>query len=181
MPAVWFTSDTHYGHTNVIGYSKRPFASVEEMEEGLVARFNECVQPRDTVYHLGDFAWREDVALRVLGRLRGQIHLIAGNHDHTKVRKLPQWASVQHYLEIKLGGQHLVLCHYAMRVWNRAHHGSLMLYGHSHGNLPGNSQSHDVGVDVWDCRPVSLDEIMARMATLEPWKPVDHHRPREAP
>lgn len=177
---VWFTSDTHYGHHNVIGYSKRPFASVEEMEDGLISRFNARVQPRDTVYHLGDFAWREDIATRVLSRMHGRIHLIAGNHDHTRVRRLPGWASVQHYLEVKLDGHHLILCHYAMRVWNRAHHGAMMLYGHSHGNLQGNSQSHDVGVDVWGYEPVALVEIMARMSDLEPWQPVDHHRPPEA-
>jgi hypothetical protein len=33
-------------------------------------------------------------------------------------------------------GQPIVLCHYAMRVWNRSHHGAWHLYGHSRGNLP---------------------------------------------
>ena len=176
MPETWFTSDTHYGHTNVIGYSKRPFASVEDMEEGLVARFNERVCPGDTVYHLGDFAWRDDIAKRVLSRLNGHIHLIAGNHDHTKVRKLPGFASVQHYLEFKLDNRHLVLCHYAMRVFNQSHRGAWQLHGHSHGSLkddPSTLQT-DVGVDCWDYRPVSFDEIRQVMSRKQ-WRPVDHH------
>jgi calcineurin-like phosphoesterase family protein len=51
-------------------------------------------------------------------------------------------------------------------VWNASHHGALHFYGHSHGNLPGDSQSLDVGVDCWDFRPASLAEIRARLATL---------------
>lgn len=74
-----------------------------------------------------------------------------------------------------MDGQPLVLCHYAMRVWNRSHHGTLMLYGHSHSNLLGNSQSLDVGVDAWDMRPVTLREIKNRMATLPPYRSEDHH------
>lgn len=71
--------------------------------------------------------------------------------------------------ELMLDGHHIVLCHYGMRLWNRSHWGSLSLFGHSHGRLPGNSQSLDVGVDAWDYRPVTLPEILERMQTLPPF------------
>jgi calcineurin-like phosphoesterase family protein len=55
-----------------------------------------------------------------------------------------------------MGDIQVVLCHYAMRVWRNAHHGALHFYGHSHGNLPGDAQSLDVGVDCWDFAPASF-------------------------
>lgn len=55
-----------------------------------------------------------------------------------------------------------------MRVWNGSHHGSIMLYGHSHGNLPGNNQSTDVGVDCWDYSPCSLDQVVERLSLSGP-------------
>lgn len=162
---IFFTSDTHFGHARIIELCKRPFASVEEMDETLVANWNARVQPNDIVWHLGDFSMANiDVAEHYLGRLNGTLNLIWGNHDRAGVRNWGGWASSQYVAEIQHYGQHVTLCHYAMRVWNRSHHGSLMLYGHSHGNLPGTSLSQDVGVDAWDFRPVTLPEIIDRMA-----------------
>jgi calcineurin-like phosphoesterase family protein len=62
-----------------------------------------------------------------------------------------------------------------MRTWNKRHHGAIHLYGHSHGTLPGDAQSCDVGVDCWDFYPVSLAQIKARLAESPPIEPVDHH------
>jgi len=53
---IWFTSDHHFGHKNIIEFSKRPFANVEEMNAELVKRWNERIAKEDKVYHLGDFA-----------------------------------------------------------------------------------------------------------------------------
>ena len=75
---IWVTSDTHYGHANIIRFCDRPFASSEEMDEALIANFNERVKPGDTVYHLGDFSFAKDPA-RVFRRLNGTIHLVLGN------------------------------------------------------------------------------------------------------
>ncbi len=97
-----------------------------------------------------------------------------------RVSAAKRWKSISRYLEVKDSDDPrtppVVLSHYAFRVWNRSHHGAIHLYGHSHGNLPGDSQSCDVGVDCWGFFPVTLDEIKARIATLprrggEP----DHH------
>ena len=57
--AIFFTSDTHFGHGGALGLYRRPFASVAAMNEGLVERWNEAVKPEDVVWHLGDFAIRQ--------------------------------------------------------------------------------------------------------------------------
>lgn len=158
--AAWFTSDTHFGHGNIIKHCSRPFASVEEMDETMIARWNERVSHGDTVYHLGDFSLTDHTPY--LQKLNGQKRLVLGNHDNSKfVKKAVGWATVDDILHVTVEDTFLVLCHYAMRVWHRSHHGSLHLYGHSHGKLKGTSRSCDVGVDCWDFRPVSLTEIKA--------------------
>ena len=81
--AVFFTSDTHFGHGGALGLYRRPFASVAAMNEALVERWNETVGPEDTVWHLGDFAIRQrpTVVADLLARLNGRKHLVAGNND----------------------------------------------------------------------------------------------------
>jgi len=164
----WFTSDTHFGHAKVIVYSKRPFGSVREMDEALIANWNERVKVTDTIYHLGDFGFgRKGELQQILDQLNGHKHLIEGNHDRkARIHTLRGWASVQHYREINIDGQHIVLFHYAQRVWNRSHHVSIALFGHSHGHMPGNSQSLDVGTDCWSYRPVNLVEIREKLSRL---------------
>jgi calcineurin-like phosphoesterase family protein len=78
----WFTSDTHFGHANIIKYCNRPFADVDEMNEALVENWNRVVHEDDTVYHLGDVAlgpWERWDA--VLSRLNGYKILVVGNHE----------------------------------------------------------------------------------------------------
>lgn len=78
---IWFTSDTHFYHTNVIKYCNRPFKDVEEMNAMMVIRWNEVVKPEDEIYHLGDFsmAWRPVEIFTP--QLNGKKYLIPGNHD----------------------------------------------------------------------------------------------------
>lgn len=181
--ATWFTADTHFGHANIIRYCRRPFNSAEEMDEAIITRWNERVKDGDIVYHLGDLTFGDPFPY--LKRLNGDKHLILGNHDKTTIKRAgllldsKMLASISSLKEITEQSQHIVLCHYGMRVWNRAHHGSLHFYGHSHGTLPGNSQSLDVGVDCWDFRPVSLDEIKERLAQHKASREFDHHKPRD--
>lgn len=164
---VWFTGDTHFGHSKIIEYCKRPFENVREMDGALVASWNAIVGPDDDVWHLGDFAYRGTKSPGdYLNRLTGRKHLIAGNHDSEESATDPGWASVQQMAEVVVESTRLVLCHYGLRVWPRHHHGSLHLYGHSHGALPGDRQSCDVGVDVSGYRPVSLTEIRRNLKAL---------------
>jgi calcineurin-like phosphoesterase family protein len=177
---VWFTSDTHFGHGNVIKYSGRPFADVNEMNEKLVLNWNANVKPGDVVYHLGDFALCDaERAIAIVKRLAGQKYLVFGNHDKA-LRKdkdfLGHWIWTKDMTDITVGSQRIVLAHYAMRVWNQSHRGAWQLHGHSHGSLK--EEPHllqcDVGVDCWNQRPVSFEELAAKMAKKE-YKPVDHH------
>ncbi len=83
MPTTWFTSDYHLGHRNIIRLCNRPFANVEEMDQAIIERHNACVGQADTVYDLGDFAFRcsAEYAVACLHRLNGRRHLVLGNHD----------------------------------------------------------------------------------------------------
>lgn len=182
---VWWVSDTHFSHKNIIKYCNRPFASVDEMNDAMATAWNERVRPDDTVWHLGDFSFERnpDHLDRQLKALNGRKHLITGNHDSPACRRSPGWESVRPYAETRVEGKFMVLCHYAMRVWNKSHHKSWMLYGHSHASLPGNSQSLDVGVDCWGYAPVDFEAICNRLATLPAYSGYaqqkgggDHHR-----
>lgn len=195
MQETWFTSDTHFGHANVIQHSKRPFVSTEEMDEALIALWNQYVDKRDNVYHLGDFAWKNVEQYR--RRLNGNVHLILGNHDRLKAHQhvLFTWVKPVHML--KVGEGRIWLSHYCHQVWPKAHKGSWHLYGHSHGTLPesDSKKSMDVGVDAAAnllaegsidpgtvlphyYRPLSLGEVTAVM-NERIWEPVDYHVQRE--
>lgn len=160
---LFFTSDTHFGHGGALGLFRRPFASVAEMEEAMVRRWNETVGPHDEVWHLGDFAIRmpADRMAALLDRLAGRKHLVTGNNDGPATLALGGWVSVQPYVEIESAGNRLVLCHYPFRSWNGMHKGAIDLHGHSHGKLKPLSRQIDVGVDVWDFRPVPLERLTA--------------------
>jgi len=188
---VWFTSDTHYGHKNIIRYAGRPFPSVEVMDKEMVERWNSVVQPGDVVYHLGDFAFcPADEAIVIAQRLNGHKHLIFGNHDK-RLRKdsrfIKCWESTQDFLEIRVadetltdgrdrGTRRITLCHYAMKVWNHSYRGTWQLFGHSHGTLHDdpNSKQLDVGVDCWNFIPVSYEQVREKMEK-KTFVPVDRH------
>jgi calcineurin-like phosphoesterase family protein len=184
---LYFTSDSHYGHTAVINYSQRKVASVDEMDALLISNWNSRVTDKDTIYHLGDFSfYKIDKTLEILKQLKGNKYLVFGNHDkHLRKNRafLEYFVATGDLLSVKVpdeevegGKQNIVLCHYAMKVWNKSHYGAWQLYGHSHGTMPDdpNSLQLDVGVDCWNYAPVSYEEIKAKMK-LKTWKPVDGH------
>jgi calcineurin-like phosphoesterase family protein len=160
---IFFTSDTHFGHGGALGFYKRPFGSVAEMDEAMVACWNEVVGPADEVWHLGDFAIQPKPGRveALLERLHGRKHLAAGNNDPERTRAAAGWASVADYAELDIGGTQLVLCHYPFRAWNGMGKGSVNLHGHSHGRGKALPRQIDVGVDVWDFRPVTLEGLLA--------------------
>ena len=157
--AVFFTSDTHFADHRVLNLYPRPFASTAEMDAALLARWNETVGPADEVWHLGDVARTARAAAALLPRLNGTKHLITGNNDPAAVAELG-WASVRPYVETTLDGVALVLCHYPFRSWNGMHRRAVNLHGHSHGRLKPLPRQFDVGVDVRDYRPVTLQELL---------------------
>ena len=183
---TFFTSDTHFGHANILEYSNRPFETIEEHDETLIDNWNSVVDRRDHVFHLGDFSIRFTTSEteRYLKRLNGHIHLIFGNHDSNKTRRAKGLAWKGDRREIKVNSQKIVLCHYAMLTWNRSHHGAWHLFGHSHGNLQGplideilkTRPMMDVGVDCHDYFPISFERV-ASIFHNRGFIPIDHHAP----
>jgi calcineurin-like phosphoesterase family protein len=176
---MWFTSDTHFGHSNIITLSARPFSSIEEMNEGLISRWNECVKTSDVVYHLGDFSFRPASQFR--RKLNGRICLIRGNHDKDKLLKDAgfEWIkdayNARGDTERSIGAR-FWLSHYPHRAWPQSHKGSFHLHGHSHGNMPRLGRSMDVGVDVEGrYRPWHIDEVID---VLKDATTTEHH-PKE--
>lgn len=168
---IWFTADTHFGHANIIDFCDRPFPSVCKMNGKLVELWNKVVKEDDIVFHLGDFALTNTKTVQhILDSLNGKIHLIAGNHEKSVLKPAhirEQFETVSDILEIEveddelgIGFAPIVLCHYPLLRWNRAHHGAWHLFGHVHGNVEHyNNNAHDVGVDVNNYAPVSYEKI----------------------
>jgi len=195
MKNTFFLSDTHYQHKNICkGVSTwedksgcRNFNTIEEMNETIVNRINEKVGVDDVLYHSGDFSFggvKNIVEFR--RRINCQeIHLITGNHDSNIQRNVvvdgievqSLFASVQHYKEIYINKQKIILFHYAMRVWNESSKGSIHLYGHSHSSLEDkpHGKSMDIGVDTNDYYPYSYEEIK-RIMDKRNILVLDHHK-----
>lgn len=127
-----YISDLHLGHKNVIAFDQRPFCDLKDMEQAIITNWNKVVTKNDDVYVLGDFFWNNEDATRVLPLLKGNIHLILGNHDRMNGQMKKYFASVSSYDEIKDNGRHVVLCHYPIAHWRNADYGNIHLYGHIH-------------------------------------------------
>ena len=177
--ARFFTADLHLGHANIIGYSGRPFADVDEMNRALVDNWNAVVGPDDEVWVLGDVAMgRIDDALPLVGRLAGHKVLVPGNHDRCWSGhgvKAERWGPIYReagFAEIldgtvttRVGDRDVLCCHFpyvgdshdldrfdAARPLDT---GMVLLHGHVHEKWRANGRQVNVGVDVWDQRPVS--------------------------
>ncbi len=178
----YVTSDTHFGHGNIIKYCDRPFSTIEEMDKTLIDNWNAVVRPEDEVFHHGDLTFHKDVGtLRsILNRLNGSIYFIMGNHDKM-VSKNPEiqqrFVWIKDYFELKEAGKHWVMCHFPLLTWHKAHHGSIHTHGHCHGtidHLNTDTRRIDVGVDPQKYFPVTLENISKRLSGIT-YKPVDHH------
>jgi calcineurin-like phosphoesterase family protein len=159
MP-LFFTADTHFGDHRTINIHRRPFATTTQMDEAIMAGWNEVVGHDDEVWHLGDVARRAADVPRLLERLNGTKHLVRGNNDDPATGDGDGWASVQDYAELTVDGFRLVLCHYPFRSWNGQHRRSINLHGHSHGKLKPLLRQFDVGVDARNYQPVTLDGLL---------------------
>lgn len=193
---IWFTSDTHFHHKNIVSGTTeweqgnrlqrtRLFDTLEAHDEALVKGINYHVKKEDTLYHLGDWSFG---GFEQIEKFRSQLNvdniiLIYGNHDHhlennrQNIRRL--FKECTYYKEITIDNQRIVLSHFAHRVWNKSHHGAFHLYGHSHGTLPDQGRSMDVGVDVayskyTEYRPFSWKEIYSILSKRSA-EIVDHH------
>lgn len=172
----FFTSDTHWGHQNILAYCKRPFANLEEMNEALCDRWNSRVNHGDTVYHLGDFSMggRQNLAYRK--RLNGKIILVRGNHDYKpEVMLAAGFDEVHSSLTLERDGKKLYLSHIPKHLpdpTNRWYHPSLLrdpptdydyfLCGHVHEQWKRIGNTINVGVDASNYYPLTLQELLNR-------------------
>lgn len=178
---IHFTSDLHFGHENILKFCKRPFNSVEEMDEALIENWNSVVKPNDLVFNLGDFAfaprWRW---YEILGRLNGVHTLILGNHDITRWpgdNVMELFHRVEQQMILKIDERYVYLNHYPFlcyggsyrspeqAVWN--------LHGHVHSSPNPTERrgkdeerlsyrfpyQYDVGVDNNNYTPVSWEQV----------------------
>lgn len=168
---IFFTSDLHFGHKNIISATQRPFASAEEMDAALIKNWNHRIRPNDEIYILGDFTMQgAQFAMEILQQLNGRKYLVRGNHDQfvdktSFDRSWFEWVKDYHGLSYQK--QQFILFHYPLAEWNRAHHGSIHLHGHQHNKPEYNITNaelgflrYDVGVDANDMTPVSIEEIL---------------------
>ena len=114
---IFFTSDQHRGHANAIKHNKRPYESVEEMDEDLILRWNKQAKPNDIIYDLGDSFWNTMPKKRIreiIKRLNGEIHLVIGNHDKLTVQQALRlgFKSACYEMVLKIGGEYVRISHY---------------------------------------------------------------------
>ncbi len=184
---VFITSDTHYGHKNIVrGVTNwrtqdgevpvdvtRDFQSIDQMNERLVEGINHKVGQNDTLIMLGDvsFGGFDNIGIFLDRLVCKNIHLILGNHDHhienNRGNIQSKFLSVQHYIEVKIDGVDFVMCHYPLQSWHGLNKEVIHLHGHVH--LPehrkfGNGKKMDVGVDGNGFDPYSIDEIVKIMS-----------------
>jgi hypothetical protein len=171
MKNTFFTSDLHFNHVNIAGpkvsswpKGYRNFDTVAEMNECIIANWNNLVQPDDIVHIVGDVALGKAIDLKpILLRLNGHLHLYKGNHEKAAMQCADQFASIQDIMMLYVDKQPIWLSHYAHRTWPEQHAlpPSWHLYGHSHGTLPDDSKSlsFDVGMDCHDFKPLSFDDV----------------------
>lgn len=158
MGKVWLTSDTHFGHANIIKYAGRPFASVEEMDEALVENWNAVVKPGDKVYHLGDVTMNSK-SLPILERLHGRKVLIKGNHDTQKLKFY-----TPHFYDIR--GSHelgeFLLTHIPVADNQKLRYPAGNIHGHLHEKNMLDPWYINVSVEQTNYTPIEFDEIVQR-------------------
>lgn len=189
MNRIFFTSDTHFGHANIIKFCQRPFLSPEEqaalvatgdlcvseeaterMNAALLDAINALVDERDTLWHLGDWALGGSQGYQAScrhfrDRIRCRtVNIIWGNHDRQSIRDLFSQAESQ--TMISVAGQKIVLSHYAMAVWEDSHKGAWHLYGHSHARAEPWLDEHMPGRRSLD---VGVDNAARLLGAYRPW------------
>lgn len=172
---IYFTSDHHFFHKNIIKYAGRPFYYVEEMNEDIIAKHNSVVTPEDIVYFLGDFAFASiEVQKEILSRLNGKKYLFLGNHDRTE-KAMREIGFLDIYKEEtwEIEGIKFRLSHYPFAPTDpttqdvrylerrpKKEGCDFLLCGHVHEKWSTLENQINVGVDVRNFYPISLEEIL---------------------
>lgn len=172
--AIFFISDLHFGHTNILK-ARLQFKNTSDMDEYLINMWNETVNDDDEVYILGDFAYKNAKHISYyIYRLKGHKHLILGNHDEYWVKNtcdIKMWFETIDMLKtIEYKDIKLTLCHYPMLEWNESNkETSYMIHGHIHDNK--NDIAYEIirkhlpkllncGADINGYKPVTFEELV---------------------
>lgn len=177
---IWFTSDTHFGHKNILTFCERPFNSVEEMDNAIIERWNSKVGKDDIVFHLGDFAFASNKRWQeLIYKLNGKIYLILGNHDVVRfpgTYTMQLFDRVENQIMLKIDNKYKVyLNHFPFLCYDGTYRNpedcTIQLHGHVHqriGDIGKDAQrlqyrfpyQYDVGVDNNNFYPISWEEIL---------------------
>jgi len=171
---VFAISDLHLGHANIITHcNHRPFNSVEDMDETIIANWNSVVGENDIVINLGDFVWRSDQLQKILNRLNGKQIFIIGNHDRrSSVEKAEKHTDkllfVGDMVEIRYNGFRFLACHYPLASWSGNYNDLYHIYGHTHDNEQtieaiGSPKKYNCCVELNDYTPQLLMDIKERI------------------
>lgn len=191
---IYFCSDFHLSHRNVLKFDNRPYSTVEEMHVDLIKKWNSVIKDDDIIYYLGDLSMgNKNVTNWFINSLNGKIHFILGNHDKMKdIIKFNRWEHVYEYgteINVKdddiknargIGYQRIIMSHYPILSWNKSHYGSWHIHGHCHGSLMKEFPEYyerkviDVGCNVIGYKPLSYTETKIIMSN-KIIKGVDHH------
>lgn len=173
----FFTSDLHIGHKNIIEYCKRPFSSVEEMNEQIIERYNSKVSINDKVLFCGDifFKGNKEYYKQVLSRLNGIKTLMLGNHDQSKAKMLELgFNEVHHEIDFSIDGLKFKASHYPYFKEENIHQYSThtnkypkydpdtyLIHGHTHSNKKLSNNEICVCVEAWDYYPATISEVIS--------------------
>jgi len=176
---IFFTSDTHFSHKNIIEFCGRPFKTVEEMNKKLIENWNNKVGPTDIIYHLGDFCFGGSAEWHsILAQLNGRIHLILGNHDDKNIREgyMQLFEDVSYQRRLLIEGWTVYLNHYPYLCYPGYKAYTIALFGHIHSSpfkFNGidaetakkglHPSQYDVGVDWNNFTPISWNEVKEKI------------------
>lgn len=165
---IYLTADPHFGHKQIIKHVNRPFKNVQQMEKTIIDNYNAVVKEDDEAWFIGDFTMfgpdRRHYIERILSLLNGQKHLVFGNHDRFKPFTYLDmgFTSAHTYFPMTIKGIDFVLCHDPAVYDFVKNTEGVLICGHIHGWFQHCLPQHriiNVGVDVWDFKPVSIDQI----------------------
>ena len=175
---LFFTSDTHFWHENILKFCNRPFSSIEEMNDTIINNWNSVVKENDIVFHLGDFCFcGSDKFKELIEKLNGRIYLILGNHDWKTIKQwhATKFEGVYQQMSIKIDGRKIYLNHFPFLcyagTYYRLEDAVWQLFGHVHSSDKNKNgldnqrlsmlfpTQYDVGVDNNNYIPISFEEV----------------------
>ncbi|PAB58555.1 phosphoesterase [Anaeromicrobium sediminis] len=156
---IYIIGDTHFNHAKVIDYENRPFADVKAMNKTMIKNWNKTISNKDTIYHLGDFAWGNKRQIKkIVGKLNGYKVLIKGNHDRQYGN---EWWHNVGFNDVIDGGVILdnfyLLSHEPMYI--NSHMPYVNIHGHIHGNKMEGEGYYNASVELHKYKPISFDYI----------------------